>query len=132
MFKAIAHAEFVHAKSHAKNLAMIKETADNLQSAIDGETFEVEEIYPAYDAIAKLQYEKNAQTGIKYAFEAEKIHAGLYQKAKQAVQIGEDMVLERERYTYAQSVGTRMWGANLINVLSVVHLVKNLKSSEVV
>ena len=76
MFKAIAHAEFVHAKSHAKNLAMIKETADNLQSAIDGETFEVEEIYPAYDAIAKLQYEKNAQTGIKYAFEAEKIHAG--------------------------------------------------------
>ncbi len=91
LFKAIAYAEFVHAKNHAKNLAMIKETADNLQSAIDGETFEVEEMYPAYDAIAKLQDEKNAQTGIKYALEAEKIHAGLYQKAKQAVQAGKDV-----------------------------------------
>jgi rubrerythrin len=91
LFKAIAFAEFVHAKNHARNLAMIKETSDNLQSAIDGETFEVEEMYPAYDAIAKLQDEKNAQTGIKYAIEAEKIHAGLYQKAKQAVQAGKDI-----------------------------------------
>lgn len=91
LFKAIAYAEYVHAKNHAKNLTMIKETADNLQSAIDGETFEVEEMYPAYDAIAKLQDEKNAQTGIKYALEAEKIHAELYQKAKQAVQRGKDV-----------------------------------------
>jgi len=91
LFKAIAYAEFVHAKNHAKNLTMIKETADNLQSAIDGETFEVEEMYPAYDAIAKLQDEKNAQTGIKYALEAEKIHAELYQKAKQTVQTGKDV-----------------------------------------
>jgi len=91
LFKAIAYSEFVHAKNHARNLAMIKETTDNLQSAIDGETFEVKEMYPAYDAIAELQDEKNAQTGIKYALEAEKIHAGLYQEAKQAVQSGKDI-----------------------------------------
>lgn len=90
LFKAIAYAEFVHAKNHAKNLAMVKETEDNLQSAIDGERFEVEEMYPAYDAIAKLQDEKNAQIVIRYALEAEKIHAALYQKVKQSVQSGKD------------------------------------------
>ena len=31
LFKAIAYAEFVHAKNHAKNLEIIKETYDNLR-----------------------------------------------------------------------------------------------------
>jgi len=94
LFKAVAYAEQVHATNHARNLGFIKETKDNLQSGIDGETFEVEEMYPAYDAIAKLQNEKNAQTSIHYALEAEKIHAGLYQKAKQSVEGGMDLEVD--------------------------------------
>lgn len=91
LFKAIAYAEQVHATNHARNLGFIKETKDNLQAGIDGETFEVEEMYPAYDAIAKLQNEKNAETSIHYALEAEKIHSGLYQEAKQAAEGGKDI-----------------------------------------
>ena len=90
LFKAIAYAEQIHATNHARNLGIIKETKDNLQTGIAGETFEVEEMYPAYDSIAKLQNEKNAQISIHYALEAEKIHAELYQKAKQTVENGKD------------------------------------------
>lgn len=55
LFKAIGYAEQVHATNHARNLGILHSTKDNLQASIeDGETFEVEEMYPAYDAIAKL------------------------------------------------------------------------------
>ena len=91
LFKAIAYAEFVHAKNHARNLGYIGKTEDNIQTGIDGETFEIEEMYPAYDAIAKLQEEKGAQLSIHYAIEAEKIHAELYKKAKEEVSKGKDI-----------------------------------------
>ena len=84
----------MHATNHARNLGLIKETEENLQSAIDGENFEVEEMYPAYDAIAKLQGEKGAQQSIYYAVEAEKIHAKLYEKAKEAVRSGNDVDID--------------------------------------
>ncbi len=91
LFKAIAYAEFVHAKNHARNLGYIGKTEENIQTGIDGETFEIEEMYPAYDAIAKLQEEKGAQLSIHYAIEAEKIHAELYKKAKEEVSKGKDI-----------------------------------------
>jgi len=91
LFKAIAYAEFVHAKNHARNLGYIGKTEENIQTGIDGETFEIEEMYPAYNAIAKLQEEKGAQLSIHYAIEAEKIHAELYKKAKEEVSKGKDI-----------------------------------------
>ncbi len=91
LFKAIAYAEFVHAKNHARNLGYIGKTEENIQTGIDGETFEIEEMYPAYDAIAKSQEEKGAQLSIHYAIEAEKIHAELYKKAKEEVSKGKDI-----------------------------------------
>ena len=94
LFKAIAFAEQVHATNHAINLEMIKETKDNLYSAMEGEIFEVNEMYPAYSAIAKMQEEKEAQTSFYYALEAEKIHAELYQKARQAVENGNDIQID--------------------------------------
>jgi len=91
LFKAIAYAELVHATSHARNLGLLKKTADNLDAAIEGETYEVEEMYPAFDAVAKLQGEKGAERSIHYALEAEKIHAELYKKTKEEVQKGKDI-----------------------------------------
>ena len=94
LFKAIAYAEQVHATNHARNLGVIKNTVDNLQAAIDGETFEVEDMYPAYDAIAKLFGDKGAERSIYYAVEAEKIHAKLYKTAKEAAEKGQDPDLD--------------------------------------
>jgi len=90
LFKAIAYAEQVHATNHARNLGILKNTDENLQAAIDGENYEVDEMYPAYDAIAKLQDEKGAAQSIHYAVEAEKIHAALYKQAKESAQSGKD------------------------------------------
>ncbi len=90
LFRAIAFAEQVHAANHLMTLGDVGDTADNLQTAIDGENFEVEEMYPAYDAVAKLQDEKNAIRSVHYAIEAEKIHAAMYTEAKQAVKSGQD------------------------------------------
>ena len=95
LFEAIAYAELVHAKNHAHNLGIQKEkTEKNIQSAIEGETYEVEEMYPAFDTVAKLQNEKGAQKTIHYALEAEKLHTEIYKRAKSEVEKGRDLRLE--------------------------------------
>jgi rubrerythrin len=93
LFRAIAYAEQVHATNHYNVLGVIRGTADNLQVAINGETYEVNEMYPAYKAVAELQEEKGAQVSTNAALQAEKVHAGMYQKAKQGVERKEDIAL---------------------------------------
>jgi rubrerythrin len=90
LFKAIAFAEQVHATNHFKNLDGIGDTAGNLQVAINGETYEVDEMYPAYKAVAELQGEKGAVRSTNWALEAERVHAELYGQAKTAVESGQD------------------------------------------
>lgn len=93
LFRAIAFAEQVHAANHLKTLGDVGSSVDNLQAAIEGENFEVEEMYPAYDAVAKLQDEKGAIRSVHYAIEAEKIHAAMYTEARQTVKEGKDVDL---------------------------------------
>ncbi len=93
LFRAISYAERVHATNHLKVLGGLKDTGDNLQAAIDGENFEVDEMYPAYDAVAKLQKEKDAAKSINFALEAEKIHAAMYAEAKKAADGGKDWAI---------------------------------------
>jgi len=91
LFQAIAFAEQVHATNHLKVLNGLGDTSANLETAIGGETFEVEEMYPAYNEVARLQGEKGAERSTKAALEAEKVHAGMYTRAKQAVAAGRDV-----------------------------------------
>jgi rubrerythrin len=93
LFRAVSYAEQVHATAHFKVLEGIGQTADNLQAAIGGETYEVEEMYPAFIAVAEVQEEKGAVRSNKFALEAEKVHAGLYEQARQAVLAGNDVAL---------------------------------------
>ncbi len=93
LFKAIAYAELVHARNHLQELAGIGDTVKNLQTAIDGETFEVEEMYPVYHEVARFQEEKGAERSTLYALEAEKIHAEMYKKAKAVAEEGKDVEL---------------------------------------
>jgi len=90
LFRAISYAEQVHATSHFRTLGNVGKTADNLQAAIGGETYEVEEMYPAFQAVAELQEEKAAVRSHNWALEAEKVHAGMYEQARQAVLAGKD------------------------------------------
>ncbi len=95
MFKAIAYAEFVHAKNHLKALDQVGSTVDNIQSGIDGETFEIEEMYPVYNNTADFQGEKEAVRTTHFALEAEKIHQKMYMKAKELVEKGKDYAAEK-------------------------------------
>ena len=90
LFKAISYAEFVHARNHFRALKKLGDTPDNIQSCIDGETFEIEEMYPVYNEVAKFQGEKEAQITTHGALEAEKIHAEMYKKALKLVNEGKD------------------------------------------
>ncbi len=91
LFKAIAYAELVHARNHLQVLGGIKDSAANLQDGIDGETFEIEEMYPAYKVVAELQEEKGAVRSTHYALEAEKIHAKMFTDAKKTVMEKKDI-----------------------------------------
>ncbi len=91
LFQAIAFAEQVHATNHLRALAGIQGTPENLDTAIGGETFEVEEMYPVYHNDAKFQGEPEAEKSTLYALEAEKIHARMYKKAKEAAAKGQDL-----------------------------------------
>jgi rubrerythrin len=111
LFKAIAYAEEVHAINHFHELANVggdflvasmagfglTSTSENLQGTIDGENFEVQQMYPVYMAVAKAQNEKGGIRSFHYALEAEKIHAAMFTEANQAVDSGEDMVLDDEQ-----------------------------------
>jgi len=75
-------------------LSGIGTTAENLQAAFDGETFEIDEMYPVYNEDAKFQGEKAAEKSTHYALEAEKIHAAMYHKAQKTADEGEDIKLK--------------------------------------
>lgn len=81
LFRAAAAAETVHAHAHLRALKGIGSTAENLQSAIHGETHEFKEMYPGMIAAAQEEGNKEAERSFSFANEVEKIHAGLYQKA---------------------------------------------------
>jgi len=95
LFRAISYAEYIHAKNHYNALKMIGAIPDNIQQCIDGETFEVEEMYPVYNETTKFQGEKEAERTTKYALEAEKIHAEMYKKAKKLAENGKDYPVKK-------------------------------------
>jgi rubrerythrin len=91
LYRAVAFAERIHATNHFKALEQLGKTSENLGVAIAGETFEVDEMYPAYLEVANLQEEKKAQRSMSYAWETEKVHAVLYRDALGAVDSDQDL-----------------------------------------
>ncbi len=90
LFRTTAEAELIHAEGHLKAMDMIASTAENLQGAIDGETYEYTEMYPPMEELAKSEGHK-AKTMFRFALGAEKVHAEIYSKALEAVKNGVDL-----------------------------------------
>mgnify|MGYP003587233378 CR=1 FL=1 len=78
MFRAAAQAEANHAYLHLKNMDGIGSTAQNLKKAIEGETYEFENMYPPFIKEAQQEGHTSAVRGLNFANEAEKIHAARY------------------------------------------------------
>jgi len=90
LFRAAAEAERIHAEGHLGAMDGIKTTADNLQTAIAGETYEFTQMYPPMLQQAEAEGHK-AKRMFAYAVKAEAVHARLYQMALAAVQGGKDL-----------------------------------------
>ena len=83
LFRAAAAAETVHALNHFRALDEIKSTEENLKAALAGEHYEVVTMYPEFIEDAKSEGEaaKRGLRSFSYAWEAEKGHEALYNKA---------------------------------------------------
>lgn len=107
LYRAIAYAEQSHAANHFKELGDRKGGApvtsgavfgagsvvENLQGAIDGEVHEIEQMYPVYLQTSQFQKENGAERCFRYALEAEKIHARMFEAAQEAARQGKDVEL---------------------------------------
>ncbi|MFZ5858638.1 MAG: rubrerythrin family protein [Chloroflexota bacterium] len=93
LFRTTAEAERIHAEGHLKAMEGIGSTADNLQAAIEGETYEYKEMYPPMLETAKADDHK-AKRMFGYALDAEAVHARIYAMALEAVKAGKDLEAE--------------------------------------
>jgi rubrerythrin len=81
LFRAVAAAETVHAHNHLRILGGIGSTLENLKDGIEGESYEIDSMYPGFIAEAGAEGEKRALNSFKWAWEVEKEHQMLFQQA---------------------------------------------------
>jgi rubrerythrin len=90
LFRAAAEAETIHALAHLANEGGVGTTLQNLERAVAGETYEYTEMYPPMVEQAKAEGHK-AKTMLDFANRAEKVHAGLFRQALEALTAGKDL-----------------------------------------
>jgi len=91
LFRAAAEAETVHALAHLRALGGVKDTVENLKTAIAGENHEFVSMYPEFLARAVEEGHKPAEVSFRFALAVEKIHHDLYTEALAALEAGKDL-----------------------------------------
>jgi len=91
LFRAASEAETLHAQRHLDVAGKILSTAENLQDAVKGETYEYESMYPEFLKTAEEEGNKEAIRTFTYAMEAEKVHAKLYKEALEKIDETEEI-----------------------------------------
>jgi len=94
LFRAAARAEQIHATNHARVIGQmgghaeceihnveVKSTLENLKTALNGEQYEIDTMYPDFLAEATERKNTAAIRTFTGALEAEKTHARLYSEA---------------------------------------------------
>jgi rubrerythrin len=101
LFRAASRAEQIHAANHARVIKQlggdavcaihaveVKTTLENLKTALGGEQYEIDVMYPEFLAEATARDSKAAIRTLHGAMEAEKTHARLYGEAIALLQGG--------------------------------------------
>jgi rubrerythrin len=101
LFRAAGRAEQIHAANHARVIKQlggeatcqmhaieVKTTLENLKTALDGERYEVDTMYPGFLEEATARKNTAAIRTFHGALEAEKTHARLYGEAVALLQAG--------------------------------------------
>lgn len=91
LFRTVAFAETVHALRELKDMGGVKDTASNLQAAIDGETYEYTDMYVKFLDAATKEGVAAAVKTFEWAKKVEEVHAQWYKKALEAVKEGKDL-----------------------------------------
>jgi rubrerythrin len=99
LFEAASKAESIHATNHRKVLEglgekmedfkpefEVKTTKENLEAAIDGETYETKTMYPQFLEDSKTENVKKATKSFTWAFDTELKHLAYYKKALAALE----------------------------------------------
>ena len=90
LFRAAAEAETIHAHAHLANMGGVGTTVQNLEAAVAGETYEFTEMYPPMVEQAAAEGHR-AKKMLDFANRAEKVHAGLFRQALEALRSGKDL-----------------------------------------
>jgi rubrerythrin len=91
LFRAAAEAETIHALNHLRVLGEVKSTAENLDAAVSGETFEFKTMYPEYLSLAKQEGNSQATWSFDVANKVEQVHAGLFSKAVEVLKAKKEL-----------------------------------------
>jgi rubrerythrin len=91
LFRAAANAETVHAHAHFRVMGGVNSTTENVKSAIEGEGFEFQKMYPEFVKEAEQEGNKAALNSFKNAMEVEEIHHNLYSQALEAAENDKDL-----------------------------------------
>ena len=108
LFKAAAAGETVHALSHLNVLGDVKSSKENLQTAIFGETYEIDEMYPQFITEATDENEGRAKNSFDNAEKVEEIHQRLFKEAMVKIENDED--IEEIEYHICQVCGNPLIG----------------------
>jgi rubrerythrin len=103
LFRAAAKGETVHALNHFKAMEGAKSSLENLRGAVEGEGYEIEEMYPQFVKEAKEEGENKAAESFNWANKVEKIHQNLFKEAMERLEKGKD--LETKEYFVCQKCG---------------------------
>jgi len=125
LFDAASKAESIHATNHKKVLEElgetmedftpefeVKTTAENLQAAIDGETYESTTMYPQFLADAKDEKVEKATKSFTWAFDTEKKHMEFYTSSLSALNANAENTLPFE-YAVCPVCGNTYDNANV-------------------
>lgn len=103
LFEAASKAESIHAGNHRAALEQlgqtmekvdpkfeVKSTKENLKDAIEGESYEVATMYPGFIKTANAAKVNIALISFNYAYQTEKKHKAMYEKALEQLSAGNE------------------------------------------
>jgi len=90
LFRTAAEAETIHAHAHLAAMGGVKSTVENLETAVEGETYEYTRMYPPMLQQAEAENHR-ARRMFAFAIKAEAVHAKLYKMALEAARQGKDL-----------------------------------------
>lgn len=105
IFEETAENEYEHADMIIKLLGMVGSTEENLQRALEGETYEWTEMYPQFLKDAKEEGLEEAAKYFEHVIQVEQHHAKRYKLLLERMQKGELYKSDKEEIWFCTNCG---------------------------